>query len=185
MANPSIDDAVAAVLAGNREAFAAIVAEHAHKVRIVAAAILPDRTEVDDVVQETFVIAFDKLRDYRPGSDFVAWIKAITRNAALNERRRLVRQDRARAAYRERIENACEPHLLAGADEAAVVGLRECLAQLGATAADVIDRLYFHRQPAEQIAAAHARTSAWVWVTLHRTRALLAQCLRGKGFLNG
>jgi RNA polymerase sigma-70 factor, ECF subfamily len=80
--------AIGAVLAGDREAYRQIITACEAKVRIVLAAILPVQDMVDDIAQEVFVTAYGKLRDYEPGSDFVAWLKAIARNLALNERRR-------------------------------------------------------------------------------------------------
>lgn len=177
--------AIARVRAGDREAFRDVVVACAPKVRLVVAAILPVRGEVDDVVQEVFLLAFDRLHAYAPGSDFIAWVKEIGRNLALNERRRVLRQDQARAALRERIERACAPHLLAHADEAAVDGLRDCLARLGATARAVVEQVYVQDRPAAEIAAAHARSASWVWVTVHRARQALAECLRGKGIFHG
>jgi Sigma-70 region 2 len=100
--------AIGAVLAGDREAYRQIITACEAKVRIVLAAILPVQDMVDDIAKEVFVTAYGKLRDYEPGSDFVAWLKAIARNLALNERRRWFRHARFRDKLHAEVERSVE-----------------------------------------------------------------------------
>ncbi|MCZ6597192.1 MAG: RNA polymerase sigma factor [Planctomycetota bacterium] len=59
----------------------------------VAAGILGDRSQVDDVLQEAAVIALGKLHRFEPGTSFTAWMCQVVRNVARN----LARKERRRA----------------------------------------------------------------------------------------
>ncbi len=77
----------------SRERFARLFGEVSGKLRCIALAIVGDRTQADDLVQEAAVIALGKLDEFTPGTSFGAWMGQIVRYAALNERRRRMRQD--------------------------------------------------------------------------------------------
>lgn len=67
---------------------------------VIAAGIVLDRADADDVLQEAAIVAVRKLDSFTPGSNFRAWMAQIVRNIALNFRRRdqrLARRIGARA----------------------------------------------------------------------------------------
>jgi RNA polymerase sigma-70 factor, ECF subfamily len=184
----AIDQAVAAVLGGDRDAFRAVVESYETKVRIIIAAILPSDDQVDDIVQETFVVAYRKLRDYEPGTEFGAWIKTIARHVALNERRGWMREQRLKRTFRAEIEHGIDGRLseaLAADGEEALERLGECLSKLGEPARTVLDAFYWQGHPSAQIAKARNQTDTWVRGMLFRARSALANCLQAKGVLRG
>src|SRR6267142_2524601 len=54
----------------------------------IAAAVVGDRAQADDVLQEAAMIALGKLSQFDPASNFVAWMGQIVRFVALNHSRR-------------------------------------------------------------------------------------------------
>ena len=66
--------------------FARLFDEATPTLRLVAAAEV-GRLHADDAVQQAAVTALASLDRYEPGTDFRAWMAAITRNAARNMRR--------------------------------------------------------------------------------------------------
>ncbi len=182
----SVDPIVADVLAGKRERYRAIVEAYELPVRVVVAAILPDPQAVEDLVHEVFLTAYLKLRQYRPGTDFKAWIKTLARYVALNERRRWLKQRAIeRPAHAEIEQTAGEgldlPDLLD--EEKALAHLQECVQALGPTTRSIVERYYFEGVSSREIAHAAQRTESSVWVALHRAREALVACLQGKGVL--
>jgi RNA polymerase sigma-70 factor (ECF subfamily) len=71
------------------QAFAAHFREAYPRLTLVAAAVVGDRQIAEDVVQEAAIIAFQKAADFRPGTNFAAWLAVIVRHCALNERRKI------------------------------------------------------------------------------------------------
>lgn len=55
---------------------------------VLASALIGDRTEADDLVQEAAIVALKRLDDYEPGTNFLAWMGKIVRMHALNWRRK-------------------------------------------------------------------------------------------------
>ena len=55
---------------------------------LVAAGIVGDRSGADDVVQEAAVLALERLEQFRPGTNFRAWMAQMVRFVALNHARR-------------------------------------------------------------------------------------------------
>ena len=180
------DALVQAVLAGDREAYRQVITLSETKVRVVLAAILPDPGAVQDIAQEVYVTAFHKLGDYKPGSEFPAWITTIARNLALNERRRWLRSERFKETFETQMEACLESQVTHTAEHLegdAWVALRECLDGLGDQARRITEDFYFKDQSADEIAQQQQRKSGWVRLVLFRARAALAQCLHSKGVI--
>jgi RNA polymerase sigma-70 factor (ECF subfamily) len=74
------------------ESFAARFRSVARALWTLAAGVLGDPSEAEDVLQEAFVQALGKLEDFQPGTDFLAWTGKFVRNVALNERRKRARR---------------------------------------------------------------------------------------------
>jgi RNA polymerase sigma-70 factor (ECF subfamily) len=180
----NLDTWVRSVRAGDREAYRQIIEACEAKVRIILAAMLPEQNDVDDIAQEVFVTAYTKLGEYEVGSDFVAWIKAITRNLALNERRRWFRQARFKDKFEAEMEASLEPFVtdFGGRYEGNVLeALRDCLRRLEEPSRRITEDFYFHDLSGEEIARRHERKAGWVRLILFRARTAIAACLQKKG----
>ncbi len=55
---------------------------------VVAAAVLSDRAEAEDVVQDAALVAINRLDSFTPGTSFGAWMSQIVRNIARNAARK-------------------------------------------------------------------------------------------------
>ncbi|KXK61323.1 hypothetical protein AWW66_14390 [Micromonospora rosaria] len=71
-------DLVQAAQAGDQRALAELVATHLPLVHNVAGRALPERADVDDVVQETMLRVVQRLGDLRDPTRFRAWLISIT-----------------------------------------------------------------------------------------------------------
>jgi RNA polymerase sigma-70 factor (ECF subfamily) len=78
---------VKAVREGDREGFGKLYALYAPLVHGILLARVP-RTEVDDLVQDIFLHAFNKLHTLRDEAAFGPWIAMIARNRAIDYHRR-------------------------------------------------------------------------------------------------
>lgn len=85
-------DLVARARAGDDEAFGALVDRHRTAVFRAAFAVLGTREDADDVAQEAFVTAFQKLQGFRSESSFKTWLLTIAWREALDRRRSLLRR---------------------------------------------------------------------------------------------
>lgn len=72
---------------GDADAFGALVKRHLRAAYAVALAQVGEPSDADDVAQEAFVVALERLDQCRDPSRFSAWLLAIVRTRALNLRR--------------------------------------------------------------------------------------------------
>jgi len=75
-------------LAGDRQAFGALVERYAGQARRVARAVLQDPDDADDAAQDAFLSALVKLGQYDRRRPFGPWLMRIVANAATDRRRR-------------------------------------------------------------------------------------------------
>jgi RNA polymerase sigma-70 factor (ECF subfamily) len=77
--------------AGDVEAFGELVERHRRAVFRAALAAVRSPTEADEVAQEAFVTAFQKLPGFRGESSFKTWLLAITWRKGIDRRKSLTR----------------------------------------------------------------------------------------------
>ena len=186
-----LDHAVSKVLAGDREAFRSIIVTCQSSLSVLVASILPRNAAVEDVVQQSFMIAFRKLPSYpngKSGKGFNAWISAIARCEALNERRRMIADQKMLSQFTDhrRIQDSVGIVLERGIDldTAIFTHLHDCLIALDERASAVLRAHYYDNQDTDEIAKHFGRNASWARVTLYRARQALGECLRMKGALN-
>ena len=83
---PPDADLVALCLRGDADAFDVLVRRHYRAAFAVALGVLGNRQDAEDVVQDSFVKAIDRLEDCRESAKFVQWLMMIVRNRALSHR---------------------------------------------------------------------------------------------------
>ena len=76
--------AIEATLAGDREAYGALVGRHSPAIFRLAFRMTANDADAEDVVQETFLRGYQKLKQFRSHSDFGTWIYRIAVNCALD-----------------------------------------------------------------------------------------------------
>ena len=79
---------VRAARAGDRDAFGRLVRRHLEAAHGAAFAVVRDAADAEDVCQDAFVAALERLDDCRPEEKFRGWLLVIVRNRALDLLRR-------------------------------------------------------------------------------------------------
>jgi len=87
---------VRAVLAGDKEAYGALVRAHSASVFRAAFRIAGNEADAEEIVQEAFLRAYQRLESYQGRSTFGTWIYRIAVNCALNR----ITQPEIEADYR-------------------------------------------------------------------------------------
>ncbi len=77
--------AIQAVLAGDKEAYAALVVRHSGRLFGVAFRITGNEADAEDVVQEAWLRGYRKLESFASRSDFGTWIYRIAVRCALDK----------------------------------------------------------------------------------------------------
>ena len=110
---------------GERAAFGELVRRHGSAVRGVLRRMGAQPTEADDVAQDAFLTAFERIAEFRGEGTFAAWVKKIAARLYL---RRLHRERKLGAMTAEAVEDDA-PNARADAD--ATIDLEGALKTLG------------------------------------------------------
>jgi RNA polymerase sigma-70 factor (ECF subfamily) len=173
------DSDVAKAAAGDRSAFERLYREHVNRVFSLCARMVTDRTRAEELTQDVFVRAWEKLHLFRGESAFGTWLHRLTVNVVLNARKT---EGRQRSRFDEPDEEAGGIDALPG-----IVGmplapgdlldLERAVEKLppGARRVFVLHDVegYKHEEIAEMLGVTSGATKA----QLHRARMLLREAL--------
>jgi RNA polymerase sigma-70 factor, ECF subfamily len=184
-----IDVLIVAAQGGDREAFATVVVELYPQLAGFLAFHAPTPELMDEVVQASFVTAFEKLLDYKPVGTFAGWLKGIARNTL---RRELARRRRHSGADIEVIDallaDESLQHLerevaMAEERQQLFVQLRSCLDKLSPRMRMIAERRFVEdislNQLAQQFKQSRASIAKMLFV-LRRDLRACAEVNRGK-----
>jgi RNA polymerase sigma-70 factor (ECF subfamily) len=85
---PTDADLIAAFVAGQTDAFGALVVRYQQRLIGSLTGVLGSSEDACDVAQDAFVLAFQNLAAFRGGSAFYSWLYRIALNAAASRKRR-------------------------------------------------------------------------------------------------
>lgn len=181
----SLRETIRKVLGGDREAYSEIVREHQDMLLAYAAFRVPDAALVDEVVQQTFIRAYEQLSDFQLDKDFGVWLRSICRYMILAELKRAARERENRVSYRERLElqllSAALDRGEPGPDADLLARLKTCLEKLQDTSRALLRYRYEHLLRLHEIAGRVNQSAAWVATTLFRVRDALRKCIEQAG----
>jgi len=79
----SDSDVIARIQKGDTDAFEIIMRRYNQRIYRIARSIVRDEHEAMDVIQDTYIKAYDQLHKFRGPEGFVHWLSRITTNEAL------------------------------------------------------------------------------------------------------
>jgi len=100
--------AVERTLAGDRDAFRVLVERHSHNVFRLAYRMTGNRQDAEEVVQEAFLRAYQKLGQFAARANFGTWVYRIAANYAIDRMRQRKKEDTRKlepAVHEEGTEN--------------------------------------------------------------------------------
>lgn len=155
------------------------IARHQSRLRAFVRCLLVRPSDVDDVLQETNAVLWQKADEFDPETDFWAWASQIARFKVLNQ---------VRTYGRERLVFDLDTlQRLAEVAERKVQDLDKrrdaldhCLKQLPPAQRQLIDLRYTGDHSIEKIAETIGRPEGSIRQTLYRIRMALMACIEGQ-----
>jgi len=95
------DDLVADWLAGDDDAFCALVDRYGPPVHGFLRRLLGDPARAEDAWSETFLRIVRSREQYRPNGQFRAWVYTVARRCAIDEQRKVGRWSRLTSRFRQ------------------------------------------------------------------------------------
>lgn len=156
-----------------------LVAEHQIELRAFVVSMMPGSADVDDVIQETNKVIWQKRGEFEIGTSFKAWMFSVAKYqvmAAWRDQKR-----RKEWGVPENIlVKLIEEGVASAADESVPRHevLHECLEHLNPEDRSLILRRYFDGRKVKEVAADVGRNVDSVKMSLRRIRLVLGMCVR-------
>jgi RNA polymerase sigma-70 factor (ECF subfamily) len=172
---PGVEEEVARAQAGDLAAFESIYRRQVGLVYAICLRMSADPARAEDLTQESFIRAWEKLDSFRGESPFAAWLRRLTVNVVLARHRSSARR---RSRERQTDEVARFPELPRAAQAGSGIDLETAISRLpdGARKVFVLHDVegYRHDEIARLLGVAPGTSKT----QLHRARKLLREALR-------
>jgi RNA polymerase sigma-70 factor (ECF subfamily) len=176
-------DLIAAVRAGDVASFEPLVIKYQHRVFATSRRYARRASEVEDIVQEVFVKAFQKLNSFRGDAPFEHWLMRLTVRTCYDFLRVHQRSRESvfadltseESAWLERF--AVQPEQASETAAAAKALINRVLDQLSPEAQLVITLLEIEERSVKEIAALTGWTIPLVKIRAFRARKAMRKCL--------
>ncbi len=172
------------ILHGDRDSYAHIVDAWQDMLLVFAGYRLVDKHAIDEVVQSTFIKAYEKLSEYDTQKNFAVWLRTLCHFEILTWRKQ-----RKRSRYLTNIEmlddTFGQTDEESDSDELMVqnnllCNLDNCLSKLPDESRELLTRRYCDDESIATIAQLSDKTATWVSTRLYRIRKNLKDCLESE-----
>ncbi len=161
--------------------FGDLVRAHHRELIVYARALTRESNTANDIVQEAFIVAFDKMDTFDVTRDFPTWMRGIVRN----KWREWVRKNK-RYQYSDTNIAEMDADIAAWQAESAAGNrtvfdaLSSCLERLPENLRETVNEFYYNDQNGEEVAEALGVSPAAIRKRLQRARELLKACVDRK-----
>jgi RNA polymerase sigma-70 factor, ECF subfamily len=168
-ANTSDDDAPGAE-------FVRLLTSHQRDIYLYVRSLVLDPNEVEDIVQNTNLVLWEKRDQFDKSREFRPWAFQIARYKVLEHRAQRKRKCVCFSdALADELALKVPQYARAGSD--LINDLRRCVAQLAARDRELLNQRYSLLANCECIAKAVGRPVNWVYKALNRIRQELVDCM--------
>ena len=159
---------------GDDGAMHALVSRHIRAATLLAAQLLGDRDEAEDVVQDAFIVVLRRAADFNDGSAFAPWMFGVVRRLAVKSRARAARRWRLLERWRRGETAVTNPRALVSLE---VTEVRTIIGMMPPMQRACCELAFVHGLAADEIAAMHDIAPSTVRQHIFRGRQRLRSLL--------
>ncbi len=164
--------------------FVGLIVRNQAKLRAFIISLMPGVPGVADVLQETNIVLWEKMKSFEPGTNFTAWAFAIARYEVMAHCRKIHRQQSALSDEKvvAEISAQIETDFSEGDEmiESRIQALHFCLNTLADDEREVIQRRYSEGWSLAGYAREIGTPSSSLRSKLHRIRNGLRKCIAAR-----
>jgi len=174
-------DDISQTLAGDREAFGALVTRYHGQIFSYVVARTGDSSIAEDIVQKSFVDTYNRLSSFDIEQSFQAWVQGIAFNHCRNHWRQSRREAQLKCRLLELRRSEQQLGMIessSSADPKQLGALRECLGTLSEYEQNLVSMRFSQNLSLKSIALQLGRNSEALRQLLFRMRVRLGICIR-------
>ena len=162
-------------LDGDDEAFRSLVEKYQDLVFTVVIRILKNRNDAEEVAQDSFVKAYQKLSTFKGGSKFSTWLYSIAYNTAISRTRKKELETHEIEDIGDTLEIATsnQEQLNSLSHDEQKRFLNDALSNMPTLDASILSLYYLKEQSVEEVSEITGLSRSNVKVKLHRSRQRL------------
>ncbi len=162
------------------KSFTILIQEHYHMLFCFAMTFCNDSALAEDIVQESFLTAYQRIDNFDPARNFGSWIRGTARKKAMNEFRK---SRRIKLLNMKIIQNTIESNFSVSYAEQdtcwteKIKVLKQCLKKADGLLRKIVELYYSESACADDIAKETGMSVDTVWQRLSRGRRSLKSCI--------
>lgn len=168
-------DLVERTIAGDHAAFACLYDQYAPLVRSICYEATAELSSAQDLTQDVFIRAFDKLSAMKNPDSFGGWVAGIARYAGKEWRRK---QRRDRHEFQDQLPNTYVVE--ASNDDARLAAMREAMSELDEHERFALDAFYLQAQSVSAARSVLQMSQSGFYKLLDRARHKLGRAIQVK-----
>lgn len=160
----------------NPDQFTSLFVKHERQLFSFVAAMLGNRAEAEDLLQETAKVLWDKFGDYDPSQPFLPWAKTFARYKIMNY---LSRQKTRRKYFSDGMLETIEEHWerIDAQHDVRIQALESCMKSMPENNRRLLNERYRKNNNLHTVAAQENTTPNALYKTLQRIRKSLRECI--------
>ncbi|MCU4676274.1 MULTISPECIES: RNA polymerase sigma factor [Catenovulum] len=163
---------------GDMQAYATIVERYQSSVRACLRMRLHEPSEAEDLTQETFILAFNKLNEFDESRPVEAWLRGIAINLLRNYLRKHKPISVGSHAELEMIINQqLDTDYSQGQEVASVAALKDCMTQLNEKTHELVNQHYKQGFSIAELTKKHGMRHSAMTMRMFRIREKLRDCI--------
>lgn len=166
--------------------FIRLLTNHQTALRGLIISMLPGSQDVNDILQDTNVVLWEKMSNYKQGTNFKSWAYAVARNKVMqywDKQKKLSKtilsEEMLSAVAEARKDDT--PEWV----EQKLNALNQCMAKLKSSDQAIVQARYSEHGGLKSYSTNNGRPSASVRVSLYRIRQKLKTCIDKRIHLKG
>ncbi len=172
---------IRSILEGDKDRFQILTVRYRRDLHLRANRLMPRQADCDDIVQETLVRAYFRLKDFRTDGDFRAWLYGIMRNVVGNAYSRAARSKEVSWNETETaMAELADRHPLPDENPSLAEYLGACMKSLGEKARRLVRMRYEQGLSGRNIGRMLAMSEYAVNVATMRVRNVLRKCIEDR-----
>lgn len=150
--------------------------QHQGALRAFIVSLMPGSPGVDDVLQETNLVLWEKKEQFQEGTNFLAWAFTIARYEVMRQRDRLKRDGKL-VFSDELISSLADEDDGILSEDRHLLALDLCMTKLSESEKSLIQYRYTPGKTLEHLAEHSGKSPGSLRIALYRIRAALKRCV--------